>query len=284
METKQMGIIAVLLAAGMFFAGLGTGYTMQSTVPQQESLVIDGSTTVFPVALAAATPFMNSHANVAVSVSSTGSGPGITAAGTGMAHIGMASRPVKASENATYNSELKQYTIAADGIAVIVNGHNNITELNTLQIAQIFNGSITTWDALGSNQTGPIIAIGRETGSGTRDAFEELVLAHHGLDLAATVLEQSGNSGVRSYVENNADAIGYVGLAYLYGNVNSLTVNGTQATATNIRSGAYPIARNLYLVTRGIPTGTTLDFINFIFSPGGQAIIASKHYIPIAYY
>ncbi len=259
-----------------------TGCTEESD--DVKKLTVAGSTTVQPVAAAAAEQYMNEHDKVDIQVSGGGSSVGVQQAGEGTVDIGMASRDIKSSELTIYPG-LVAHTIAYDGIAIIVHPDNPITELTLEQVTAIFAGNITNWQEVGGDDAN-IGVIGRDANSGTRDVFEEFFLDPHGL-VPAYDAELASSGGVHGAVADAPGAIGYVGLAYLNEEVKGLDLkedeNATAVTPSvaNVKSGEYAVARNLNLITMGQPTGLAKDLIDWIMGPDGQAIVEGEGFVPL---
>ncbi len=266
--------LAAIIIAATLFAGC-TGSTGQQTVS------VSGSTTVLPVVQRAAEEFMNTHTDADIQVSGGGSSVGVQAVGEGTADIGMASRDLKSAERERY-PDLVRYAVAIDGIALIVHPSNGVNSLTLDQVRGIYNGTITGWDAVGGADRS-IVVVGRDSASGTREYFHEVVMQKE--NFVSTQLEKNSNGAVRQTVAQTPGAIGYVGLGYLGEPVRplSIVVDGTpvEPTVGNVKAGTYPLARELNLFTRGEAAGTAKEFIEFILGPDGQQIVAEEGFVPI---
>jgi len=279
----MLGLAAVLVIA-LFAAGcMQTGNEGQSpTAPRGTTLKVSGSTTVLPIAQAAADAYMAGHATADVQVTGGGSSVGVQAIGEGTADIGMSSRDLKAEEM-TWYPDLVTTTIANDGIAIIVHPSNSIASLTMAQIKAIYKGEITNWNEAG----GPdriIVVIGRDSASGTREFFSEKVMNKE--DFVATQLEKNSNGAVKQTVVQTPGAIGYVGLGYIDDQVRAIPVivdrTPVEPTVENVVSMNYPIARPLLMITRGAPSGLAKEYIDFIRSPAGQKIISDEGFVPVS--
>lgn len=242
------------------------------------TLVIEGSTTAFPIVQAAAEAYMNSHDTVDIQVSPTGSGNGISGVGGGKDDIGMSSREATAQELTTYPN-LAKTTIAIDAISIIVNPNNPVNNLTLEELRGIYNGTIKNWDYFG--WSGPIVVVGRDSASGTRDYFTSAVMK--GEAYVAGMIEESANTGVQTDVINGQKSIGYVGLGYIT-HVKAIAIKNTQGnyitpSVQTVKDNTYPIWRYLYLYTNGVPTGLAKDFIDFILSPAGQQIVEEQGFV-----
>jgi len=239
-----MGLIIALTGVLLL-----AGCTNTKETPQKEALIVAGSTTVQPIAAKAAEKYMEKNLNVAISVQGGGSGTGIKMVTEGSADIGMSSRELTADE-LTSKTGLKVYEIAADGIAVIVHPSNTLTDLTKEQLKGIFSGRIKNYKEVGGPDR-EIIVIIRESGSGTRSSFEEMVMDKGNTPNAAGAEQQGSNGAVKASVVSNPNAIGYVGAGFVDSSVKALRIDGVAPTKETIKSGAYPVSRKLYMITKG---------------------------------
>jgi phosphate transport system substrate-binding protein len=164
--------------------------------------------------------------------------------------------------------------IAQDGIALVVHPQNTVGGLTLPQARDIFFGRILDWEEMGGTP-GEIAVVSREDGSGTREAFEEMVMEEKRVTLTAIVMPSS--EAVVEYVARHPTAIGYVSMSYLSPQVKALPIEGVSPTPEDAQSGAYPLTRPLYLLTGQEPTGEAKAFIGFILSPAGQAIVEQRY-------
>ena len=207
------------------------------------TVATDGSTSMEKVIGALGEAFMEQNKSVTFTYNPTGSGSGITAVGEGRCDIGLSSRALKDDEKA---SGLKETVLALDGIAVIVNPANPVSDLDVETIAKIYTGEITNWKEVGGNDA-EIVLIGREAGSGTRDGFESITDTK---DSCKYRQELTSTGDVITTVSTNPDAIGYASLAALKDNVKALTVGGIAPTEDTVKDGSYVIQRPFVLVTK----------------------------------
>jgi len=249
---------------------------------QGEKLSIQGSTSVTPLMEKLVEAFPEADA-IECEIQGTGSSAGIKAAIEGTAQLGMSSRELKEEELA----ELTPVVIAMDGIAVVVNPENPVKALTSEQVSQIFKGEIVSWSELGGDDA-PIVLISREAGSGTRDAFEELmklVSDKDGKPLSlvdmAGPLIATGNGEVKQNVATKKGAVGYLSLGSVDDTLTALEIDGAPATTENVKDKSYPIARPFILVTKGEPVENAQKMLDFILGAEGQAIVAANHYITV---
>lgn len=288
-------LVAVMLVLSLTFVGCGAKSepqpsspdANQGTAPNENqgsaepknlsgSITIAGSTSVQPLAEELAMMFMEENRGVRINVSGGGSGAGVESAGNGVANIGMASREIKQSELDQYK-ELKPIVICKDGISVVVNPKNKVNELTLEQIQGIFSGEITNWSQVGG-EDGSIIIVNREEGSGTRGAFEELVLGDK--DFVTKAIIQNSTGAIRTAVASDVNAIGYVSMGAMSNDVKAVVVDGADATAENVLNGSYKLARPFNFLTSGEADEVTQAFIDWVLSDG-QEFVKQEGFISV---
>jgi phosphate transport system substrate-binding protein len=252
---------------------------------ETQSLSVKGSDTILPLAQAEAEEFMNESTGKSVSVTGGGSGVGIAAFVDGQIDIATASREMNTNETeAAKKNGINpvKTTIAYDGITVVVNPANPVSNLTFAQVRGIYNGSISNWKEVGGEDK-KIIVIARDSTSGTYADFKKDVLL--GDEYRPDVLTQSGTGPIVIEVSQNPDAIGYIGFAYLDNSTKALSLdkgNGYVApTAESILNGAYPLSRALLFYTNGEPSGLTKEFVDFVLSEKGQIVVSKVGYVPL---
>jgi len=293
MSNRALSLLTVSLAGILLLAvvmcgcvgdqgGEATPTAEPTGAPVSGSLTVTGSTTVLPVAERAAEAFMDANAEADIQVSGGGSSVGVQAVGEGTADIGMASRDLKDAEKELY-PDLVQYVVARDGIAMIINPENTVETLTVEQVRQIYTGEITNWNEVGGSDA-EIVVVGRDSASGTRASFEDLVMDHQ--EFVATMLEKNSNGAVQQTIAGTPGAIGYVGLGFVDETVKGvkIDVEGTPVdpTVENVIAGTYPISRELNMFTSGEATGLAATFIDYILSEKGQQIVADEGFVPVA--
>ena len=236
-----------------------------------------GSTTVQPLAEVLAEAFMAENPEVKIEVQGGGSSVGVTSAGEGMVDIGNASRNVKDSELEEFPG-LQVFTIAYDGIAIVANPDLDLPSLTIDQVKGIYSGEITNYAEVGGPDA-EIVVVSREEGSGTRSAFEELVMESG--DETALITEkallQQSNGQIRTTVSTTPNSIGYLSFGFLDESVNAVSIDGVEPTMENVKAGAYAIYRPLNMLTNGAPNDLAQIFLDFILSEAGQAIVAEDY-------
>ena len=241
------------------------------------SIQMVGSTSMEKLANALSEAFMEKYPDVTVTAEFVGSGAGIEAVNNGTADIGNSSRNLKDEEKeagAVENIE------AIDGIAVCVDAANTVTGLTRDQLISIYNGTVTNWSELGGEDA-PVVVVGREAGSGTRGAFEELL----GLEDACVYANELDSTGaVMAKVASTPGAIGYVSLDALDDSVTALALDGVDATAENVKAGNYFLSRPFVMATKGeISEQSELvqTWFDFVLGAEGQEIAANVGLITV---
>lgn len=260
---KWMGIALAAIAAVSVLSGCSRRANMSGTV------TTDGSTSMEKVIGALGEAFRNENSGVAFTYNPTGSGSGITAVREGRCDIGLSSRSLKDEEK---SSGLTETVLALDGIAVIVHPDNPVSDLDVDTIAKLYTGEIANWRDAGGNDA-PVVLIGREAGSGTRDGFESIT----GTSEKCQYRQELTSTGdVVTAVAQNPDAIGYASLANLSDSVKALTVGGVAPTEDAVKDGSYVIQRPFVLVTKADAklSGAAQAFFDFATSADAAPLIA----------
>jgi phosphate transport system substrate-binding protein len=253
-----------------------------------------GSNTILPLAEKWREAFNKLHPDVDLAVSGGGSGTGIKSLISKSCEIADSSREMKDKEIEEAKAagvNPVQHLVAYDGIAVVVNPANPLTQITVEKLSDIYTGKTTNWDAAGAQGLGDIQVVNRESSSGTYDSFKEMVVQLHGKakdrDYMAGTLNQTSTDAIKTLVAQTKSAIGYVGLGYVDSTVKVLKVvpvggkAGVTATAETVLSGKYPISRKLYCYTDGEPTGNVLAYLDWIKGPEGQAIVKDVGYVAL---
>ncbi|WP_026528715.1 MULTISPECIES: phosphate ABC transporter substrate-binding protein [unclassified Butyrivibrio] len=275
-------IIAIMAAVSMMTFGLvGCGSNSPQSADAAEqgknvesvelngTIKLAGSTSMEKLCEAMAESFMERNPGVTVTVEYTGSGAGLESLAAGSVDIGNASRGLKDEEKA---SGAVENIVAIDGIAVITNKSCSIKDVTSKNLAKIYSGEITDWAELGGKEQ-PIIVIGREAGSGTRDAFEELLEVKDGC-VYAQELDSTG--AVLAKVATTPGAIGYVSLDVVDDTVSGLKIDGVEPTEEEILAGNYMLQRPFVMATKGEMSGQNelvQAWFNYINSDDGKEVI-----------
>ena len=252
-----------------------------------QKLVIKGSDTLgAKLVPQAAEAFKTTHPDVAFEIAAEGSTTGIAAITDGTAQIGMSSRrakPVEISAALAKGVTMKPTIVAYDGMAVIVNEANPVTELTLRQVEQIFTGDVTDWTAVGGNP-GKFSIYTRNTSSGTYSDWKELAMKKR--DYASSSQKMAGNEQIAAEVAKNPNGIGYVGLAYTHApGIRVVGILGKDKVAVRpsnqtVQAKTYPYARPTFFYTNGEPSGLTAEFVDFMLGAEGQALVQKVGFVP----
>jgi phosphate transport system substrate-binding protein len=237
-----------------------------------ERIDIVGSTSVQPVAEKLANEFMKKHPNVVINVQAGGSAMGIRSTDQGIADIGMSSMDLNKNE-----TDITGIPIGKEGIVISVNNENNITELSTEEVKNIFNGKISNWKELGGSDL-EIHVITREDGSGTRSAFEDLVMDN--TKIKADAIVQSSTESIKQSVSKDKGAIGFISLSHMDNEVKALSIDGISPSEETIIDGSYKLQRPFLFLIKGEKNGIVEEFLDWVYSPQGSGIIKSEKLIP----
>lgn len=240
------------------------------------SISMVGSTSMEKFANALSEAFMEKYPKVTVTAEFVGSGAGIEAVSNGTADIGNSSRNLKDEEKA---KGVAENIVAIDGIAVVVDPANTVEDLTKDQLTSIYDGTVTNWKDVGGNDA-PIVVVGREAGSGTRGAFEELLKLE---DACKYSNELDSTGAVMAKVASTPGSIGYVSLDVLDDTVKTLKLDGTEATPENIKAGSYFLSRPFVMATKGeISEQNDLvkALFDYIYSDEGTELVKSVGLIP----
>lgn len=264
---KVISILLAVMIALFVFSGCSS--------KKGGSVSTDGSTSMEKVIGILGENYMEENEGVTFTYNPTGSGSGIKAAKDGTCDIGLASRYLKDEEK---SDGLVETVLAYDGIAIIVNTKNSVSNLTVEQIAKIYTGEITNWNQVGGNN-GEIVLIGREAGSGTRDGFEAITDTE---DACKYRQELTSTGAVITAVESNSNAIGYASLASVKDSVKALSVDGITPSEGTIKDGSYAIQRPFILVTKegAELSDTAKDFFDYITSGKANELISSAGVVP----
>jgi phosphate transport system substrate-binding protein len=281
---KTRWLIVVPLTIGLFILLLCSACnsgTSSSTTSGSSGTVLagtiseSGSTTVQPLAEKLAGAFSAINPKVKITIQGGGTAVGIKAANDGTVDIGAASRELTSDDPV-----LNKFLVARDGIALIVNRANPVKTLSKSQIKDIFSGKISRWSQLGGADK-EITVAAREEGSGTRTAFEDMVMGKDTLISKKTILQNS-NGAIVQVVRADANAIGFVSFGYLSDtSIQAVVVEGVAATETNAKNGTYPIVRPLYFLTKNATAGLVKAFFDYCSGADAQKLIVEEGYVSV---
>jgi len=236
-------------------------------------ITVAGSTSVEPFAELLAEEYMIRYPQSHIYVQGGGSTAGIEAVRTHAAQIGMSSRSLASGEK-----DLYAVTIAKDAIAIIVHPKNPLQDLPLEKVIEVFSGKIRNWKEIGGNPH-PIVLVTREEGSGTREAFQKLVMGKEEISLASLV--QDSNGAIRQVVSGDPNAIGYISLGLVNEKVKALKISGVEPHLKNIVKGRYRLVRPLFFLFKGRPEGEANSFLEFVLSPEAQELLQKEGLVTI---
>lgn len=240
-----------------------------------QTVATDGSTSMEKVIGFLSEAYMEEHGEIKVTYNPTGSSSGIQAVTEGRCDIGLASRDLKEEET----NDLQGTIVAIDGIGIVLHPDNPVRDLTVEQIGKIYTGEITNWQEVGGSDA-PIVCIGREAASGTRDGFETVTGTK---DHCVYSQELTSTGDVVQTVSGNPNAIGYASVASANDTVKLISVEGVVPTTETIQNGEYQLQRNFVLVTRkDTPlSGAAKDFFDFATSPQADGLITKAGAVPV---
>lgn len=276
LRKRLIAAVSVVIVASSLIIGCGSSDTTISKKVNDTTIAISGSTSVGPLVELEEEEFEANNQDVTIEINQTGSSSGIKDTISGTTEIGMSSRELTDEES----KNLKEVTIAVDGIGVVVNKNNPVKNLTLEQIKDIFTGKITNWSEVGGEDK-EIVVVSREEGSGTRTAFQE-ILNYSTEDTVKNAIVNNSTGATKVMVEENDNAIGYMSIGYIDYSIASVNVDGVEATADNVKSGEYKIQRPFLLVYKeGALSEEGQEFIDFILSDKGQAIVAEENLVTV---
>jgi phosphate transport system substrate-binding protein len=252
-----------------------------------------GSDTIVNLALAWSEAYSETHPNVQIAVTGGGSGTGIAALLNNTVDIANASRAMKTEEIEQARSnglDPIEFVIAGDAIAIVTNPQNPIDQITIPQLSAIFTGQIQNWKELGGEDR-PIVALSRETNSGTHIYFLERVIRQdqkgNSLIFSPDTLLMPSSEGISNEIRRNPNAIGYDGLGYVTHDQKVLAVAETEdgpyvlPSVATVQDGTYPIARPLFMYTANQPTGPAKEYLDWIMSAEAQDIVIRLGFVPL---
>lgn len=252
-----------------------------------------GSDTMVNLALAWAEAYAAARPEVRVSVTGGGSGTGIAALINGTVDLANASRKIKAEESATAEANgilPVEHVVARDAIAIVVNPENPVERLTIQQLSDIYRGAIRNWSEVGGVER-PIVLLSRESNSGTHVYFLEQVVRRGEKGdptlFSPDTLLLPSSEGISAEVRQNPNAIGYDGLGYVTPDQKVIAVARdpggpyVMPAVESVNDGSYPIARDLYMYTAGVPAGLVADYLDWILADKAQVIVAELGFVPL---
>ena len=275
-KNAAKGLIGISLAVILTACGSNDEGGTKSSKEGLATIAISGSTSVGPLAEKLAFKYEENN-DVKIEINQIGSSAGITNAISGVSEIGMSSRDLKQEE---IDSGLSETVIAYDGIVVVTHPTNKVKDLTLEEVKKIFTGEVTNWKELGGEDL-EIVVVSREDGSGSRDAFQEIVDYSSG-ELVRSAIIASGNGNIKTTVATNKHAVGFISFEYIDESISTIDINGVEATAENVLQKKYKLSRPFLFVNKEESlTKAGQQFIDFILSPDGQAVVSETGAIPV---
>lgn len=282
MKNSQILPLAIGLATCVWLQSCSwANRDANNTNQLQGKLVLTGSSTIAPLAAEIGKRFESQHPGARVDVQSGGSSRGVSDARQGVANVGMVSRALlKPEEN-----DLKAFSIARDGVTVILHKDNPVKSLNNKQVVDIYTGKVTNWKQVGGTD-GAITVVNKAEGRSTLELFTHYFKLKN-TDIKAQVVIGDNQQGIKT-VAGNPNAIGYVSIGSAENSaangvaIKLLPVNGIAATTANVQNGTFPISRPLNLVTKTQPQGLTKAFLDFAQSQQVNDIVQKQNFVVVS--
>lgn len=264
---------------------LALSFTLVSTIQaggldafmgEKGAVKISGGTAHIPVMKEATKRIMTFNSDIQISIAGGGSGVGIKQVGEGLVDIGNSGR--KPTDKEINKYQLNMFKWAIDGVGVVVNPENKVKALSKAQLVDIFSGKICNWKSIGGVDKS-INVYTRDKASGTRDVFWKKAIDKGEITDKANFVVSNG--AMKSAISSDPYGIGYVSVGHIDESVAPVALDGVVPTLENVKKGKYKIARGLYSSTKGEPSGLVKKFIEYLFSPEGQQLVADKGFIPV---
>lgn len=286
-KTVALSLVTVLALGALALTGCGGSTSGDATdAPEGEalsgSISVSGSDTMVNLAQAWAEEFGNANPGVMVSVKGGGSGNGIAALLNKTTDFANASRDIKDEEveqAKTAGVDPVTTVVAKDGVVIIVNSANTVTDISVDDLGKVYRGEITNWKELGGADA-PIVLLSRDSSSGTYGFMQDEVIGKEGKFAKSTRNLQS-TQAIVDEVSKNANGIGYIGLGYENATIKPINVEGKTASVETVLDGSYPLSRPLNMISDGSPAGVSKAYVDWILSPAGQKIVADQGFVPL---
>lgn len=284
MKTRRKTFMKKFILTGIILAaGVMTG---EKTLAANKLVQIKGSDTLLNASQYIAEEYMAKNKDARIAVTGGGSGVGLSALQNGTTDIAMASRNIKESEKeaaAKKGINVDEIVLGFDGITIVGNKSNPVSNLTSEQLGKIYRGEIKNWKEIGGPDAA-IVLLSRDSSSGTHEFFKEHIVRKGNSkgteEYAANTLYMPSNEAIKQEVSNNPNAIGYLGMGYVDNSTKSFNVDGIPANSENVLSKKYPIAREIFWYADKGRTGDTKGIVDFALSPAGQTIVKDEGFVP----
>jgi phosphate transport system substrate-binding protein len=285
-----LGLAASLVAGAVALTGCSGGGSSSSTSTTTDQggtmtpgvINVSGSDTMVNMAGAWAQAYQQTNSNVQIAVKGGGSGVGIAALLNKTVDAADSSREIKAEEvtqGKANGVDPVTTEVARDGVVIIVNSANTVSDVTTETLGKIYRGEITNWKDLGGADA-PIDLLGRDSSSGTYSFMQDVIIGKD-KTYAKSMKNLQSSQAIVDEVGKDPNAIGYVGLGYDKGAIKTLTVNGKTVSVDTVLDGSYPLSRGLNMITNGAPAGALKAYIDWILGPDGQKIVTEQGFVPL---
>lgn len=280
MNILKKGLFSILIVGGMLSA---------SAVAEARSKVIQakGSDTILNVSQSIAENYMKENRGARIAVTGGGSGVGISSLLNGTTDIAMASRNIKEKEISMAKSkgiDVREVVLGFDGITIVANLTNPVKDIDDITLGKIFRGEITNWKEIGGEDA-PIVVLSRDSSSGTHEFFKEHIIRENNtkkeLEYGEKTLYMPSNEAIKQEIKVNKNAIGYIGMGYMDSTVESIKVDGVEATPENVSNKTYPIAREVYWYVDKNAEEDINKLVDYALSPKGQGIVKEEGFVPV---
>ncbi|MCL2839833.1 MAG: phosphate ABC transporter substrate-binding protein [Defluviitaleaceae bacterium] len=265
---KWILVVALAVVSAFLFAGC------RPEDAGSDNIIVAGSTTITPVMREIAEAFESANNGLTVEIQELGTSAGINATIEGISDIAMSSRAMSADEQA---QGVHPIPFAIDGVAVVVNPNNPVSDLTLEQITAIFYGEITNWSEVGGNDVA-ITVVSREEGSGIRSTFESFANID---EVSSGAIISQGTGGVIASVSSNVNAIGYVTTGVVSDGLKAVAINGVMFSETTVMNGSYIFANTFFIGIRDDLSDNAQRFVDFILSSPGQDVVSAAGYVRI---
>jgi phosphate transport system substrate-binding protein len=284
-----VAIAASLAVGALGLSGCGSKAASTSTDKPAElsgSINVSGSDTMVNLAQAWAEKFGTENSGVMVSVKGGGSGVGIAALINKTVDFADSSRKIKSEETSAAKAagvDPVETEVAKDGLVIIVNKANTVTNITKEQLGKVYAGEITNWKDLGGADA-PIVLLGRDSSSGTYSFVKDEVLGKlpNKPEYSKSMLNLQSTQAIVDEVGKNPNGIGYVGLGYENATIKPIDVDGTTASVETVLDGTYALSRGLFMYSNGEPAGVMKSYVDWILSAPGQAVVKEQGFVPLA--
>lgn len=280
MNILRKSLLGILLVTGVMLN--------YDTVEARSRIIqVKGSDTILNLSQSIAENYMKENRKERIAVTGGGSGVGISSLINGTTEIAMASRNVKEKELELAKKKgisIKEVVLGFDGITIITNHQNTIKDIDDITLGKIYRGEITNWKELGGDDA-TIVVLSRDSSSGTHEFFKEHIVRENNtkkdLEYGVKTLYMPSNEAIKQEIKANKYAIGYIGMGYVDDSVETIKVDGVEASIENVSNKSYPIAREVYWYVDENANDNVKKLIDYALSPKGQELVKEEGFVPV---